>query len=155
MSQTTGQNPKRLLVPPNVVAFFAGVVLAVSVGMIFRKISDKMEAGKAKLRSKHARRTTHLPQTSMIPIRHSCCKRAAELQKPIPPKPNREAKKLIPKLTRIVLPKLKLGMQQHRQQTSIRQTAQPCRKKQQTVKWITLHGASNSSPCKSNSQTKA
>lgn len=62
MSQSPDQNPKRVLLPPNVVAFFAGVVLAVSVGMIFRKISDKFELGKGNTALK-ARTQENSPST--------------------------------------------------------------------------------------------
>jgi hypothetical protein len=48
MNNQAGQKPKRELLPPNFVAFLAGVVLALAVGMIFRKMIDRMEPQKNK-----------------------------------------------------------------------------------------------------------
>lgn len=42
MTKNSGQNPKRQLIPPNLIAFLSGVVLAIFLGLIFRKIIDKM-----------------------------------------------------------------------------------------------------------------
>lgn len=42
MAKIFGQNGNRPLLPPNLVAFLTGVLLALVVGMIFRKVIDKM-----------------------------------------------------------------------------------------------------------------
>jgi|GEM_PF-679952 len=43
MAKIFGPNRRKDLIPPNLVAFLAGVVLALGVGMIFRKLIDRME----------------------------------------------------------------------------------------------------------------
>ncbi len=42
MANNAGHSPKKDLIPPNVVAFVAGVLLALVVGLIFRKVIDKV-----------------------------------------------------------------------------------------------------------------
>jgi len=42
MANNAGRSPKKDLIPPNVVAFVAGVLLALVVGLIFRKVIDKI-----------------------------------------------------------------------------------------------------------------
>jgi len=48
MNNQAGQKPKRELLPPNLVAFLAGVVLALAVGIVFRKMIDRMDPQKNK-----------------------------------------------------------------------------------------------------------
>ena len=69
MNNQAGQKPKRELLPPNFVAFLAGVVLALAVGMIFRKMIDRMEplngGAEEKDRAiKHMRSTQQLSTSS-------------------------------------------------------------------------------------------
>lgn len=48
MNQQDGAQPKRKILPPNLVAFLTGVILALVIGMIFRKIIDQMLPQKTK-----------------------------------------------------------------------------------------------------------
>lgn len=48
MNNQAGQKPKRELLPPNLVAFLAGVVLALAVGIIFRKMIERIDPQKSK-----------------------------------------------------------------------------------------------------------
>jgi hypothetical protein len=47
MAKNLAPNSKNNLIPPNLVAFLAGVVLALVVGMLFRKVLEKFDSGRS------------------------------------------------------------------------------------------------------------
>lgn len=51
MSNPSSPKSKRELLPPNLVAFLAGIVLALAIGMIFRKWIDRMDSQATAMRA--------------------------------------------------------------------------------------------------------